>query len=287
MPAWSPDGQTIAYMAEVDDTLQVFTRQRSSSVSAQITQAPYDCRYPFWSPDGKRLYYISLARERESLWSISAAGGTPQVVIENVSRAAIAPDGKTIAFLRDEQPEDIVGAAALWFWTAGGGEQKYHGVRRARLRRGRARRFLPDGRMLGLSAVPRTIDLPPEARGWQFWVVPLSGGEPYRRLQWMSDVVPRVTSLAWMPDSRHVVLGLTSLGHSESHLWMADLERDQAWSLTPWDGSESYPSSSPDGSRCVFGGRIRTTTSSKCRSDGTRRLFGDGPKRVGSGVVGG
>src|SRR5262249_34622495 len=104
MPAWSPDGQTIAYVADVNSTLQVFTRQRSASVSAQITQASYDCRAPFWSPDGKRLYFISLARDRESLWSISAAGGTPQVVIEDASRAAISPDGKTIAFLRDEQP---------------------------------------------------------------------------------------------------------------------------------------------------------------------------------------
>ena len=75
-PAWSPDGQTITYMAEVNSTLQVFTRQRASSVSAQITQAPYDCRHPLWSPDGKRLYFISLARERETLWSISAASST-------------------------------------------------------------------------------------------------------------------------------------------------------------------------------------------------------------------
>ena len=141
MPAWSPDGQTIAYVADVDNTLQVFTRQRAASVSAQITQAPYDCRHPFWSPDGKRLYFISLARERESLWSISAAGGTPQVVIENVTRAAISPDGETIAFLRDEQPADIVGAATLWFWTASGGEQKYQGFDGRRLHRGCARIF--------------------------------------------------------------------------------------------------------------------------------------------------
>ena len=114
-PAWSPDGQTIAYVAAVDDTLQVFTRRLSSPGSAQITHAPYDCRYPFWSHDGKRIYYASLARERESIWSVSAAGGTPQVVVENASRGALAPDGTTIAFLRDEQPTDIVGASALWF----------------------------------------------------------------------------------------------------------------------------------------------------------------------------
>src|SRR5262249_6696082 len=48
-PAWSPDGQTVAYAADVNNTLQIFTRRLSSPVSAQITQAPYDCGYPFWS----------------------------------------------------------------------------------------------------------------------------------------------------------------------------------------------------------------------------------------------
>jgi eukaryotic-like serine/threonine-protein kinase len=272
MPAWSPDGQTIAYVAEVNNTLQVFTRQRTASVSAQITQAPYDCRHPFWSPDGKRLYFISLARERESLWSVGAAGGTPQVVIENVTRAAVSPDGNTIAFLRDERPADIVGAATLWLWTASGGEQKYQGFG------GRdfveaALAFSRDGRMLALSTVPRTINLPSAERGWQLWVVPLAGGQPYRRLQWMRDVVPRVTSLAWMPDSRHMVLGLTSMGTSESHLWMADLQRDQAWLLTRGTGSESYPSSSPDGGQVAFSVEQSDYDIVEVSSQGSRRLF--------------
>jgi eukaryotic-like serine/threonine-protein kinase len=275
MPAWSPDGQTIAYVADVDGTLQVFTRQRSASASAQITQAPYDCREPFWSPDGKRLYFISLARDRESLWSVSAAGGTPQVVIEHVIRAAISPDGKTIAFLRDEQPADVVGAATLWFWTAGGGERKYQGFS-GRSFNEAALAFSRDGQMLALSAVPRTIDLPPVERGWQLWIVPLAGGHEYRRLQWMRDAVPRVTSLAWMPDSRHMVLGLTLMGTSESHLWMADLQRDQAWLLSRGTGNESYPSSSPDGRQVAFTADESDYDVVEVSSDGTRRLFGGG-----------
>jgi Tol biopolymer transport system component len=273
MPAWSPDGQTIAYVADVGNTLQVFTRQRESSVSAQITEAPYDCRHPFWSPDGKRVYFISLARDRESLWSISAAGGTPQVVIENVTRAAISPDDETIAFLRDEQQADIVGAATLWFWTRNGGEQKYRGFDGRRFIEA-ALSFSPDGRLLGLSAVPRTINVPPDSRGWQLWVVPLPDGQPYRRLQWMTDVVPRVTNLAWMPDSRHVVLGLTSIGTPESHLWMADLQRDRAWTLTRGSGSELYPSSSPDGKQVAFSAGDSDYDVVEVSGRGVRRLFG-------------
>jgi serine/threonine protein kinase/Tol biopolymer transport system component len=275
MPAWSPDDQTIAYVADVNSTLQVFTRQRSASVSAQITQAPYDCRDPFWSPDGKRLYFISLARERESLWSISAAGGAPQVAIEDVIRAAISPDGQTIAFLRDEQPADVVGAATLWFWTASGGERKYPGFGDRSFNEA-ALAFSRDGQLLALSVVPRTIKLPPAERGWQLWVVPLAGGQAYRRLQWMRNAVPRVTSLAWMPDSRHMVLGLTSMGTSESHLWMADLQRDRAWLLSRGTGKESYPSSSPDGRQVAFTADESDYDVVEVSSDGTRRLFGGG-----------
>jgi len=250
-PAWSPDGQTIAYAADVNDTLQIFTRRISSPISAQITQAPYDCAYPFWSPDGKRIYYVSLARDRESIWSVGAAGGTPHVVVENASRGAIAPHDGTMAFLRDEQPGDIVGASALWFRTSNGVESRYAAFDRLRFNEG-ALSFSPDGRSLGVSAVPRSIDLAPEKRGWQFWIVPLSNGAPSRRFQWWSDVLPRVTSFAWLPDSRHVVLGLTSLSTPGSHLWLADLAQDRASPLTRGPGSESHPSSSPDGSQVVF-----------------------------------
>jgi len=250
-PSWSPDGQTIAYAADVDNTLQIFTRRVSSPVSAQITQAPYDCRYPFWSPDGSRIYYVSLAREADALWSVGAAGGTPQVVVENATRGAIAPDGRTIAFFRDEQPADVVGASALWMKSADGVESRYAPFDRMRFVEG-ALAFSPDGALLGVSAVPRSINTPADQRGWRFWTAPLDGGAPSRRFEWWSDVVPRVTSFAWMPDSRHIVLAATSLSTPGSHLWLADVRRNEAWPLTRGPGSESYPSASPDGRQIVF-----------------------------------
>src|SRR5262249_17107949 len=166
-------------------------------------------------------------------------------------RGAIAPNGGTIAFLRDERPADIVGASALWFRTSSGVESRYMPFDHLRFNEG-ALSFSPDGTKLGLSAVPRTINLQPEKRGWQFWVVPSSNGQPYRRLQWWPDVLPRVTNFAWLPDSSHIVLGVTSLSTPGSHLWMADLAQDRVWSLTRGPGSESYPSSSPDGTQVVF-----------------------------------
>ena len=261
-PAWSPDGQTIAYAAEVDGVLQIFTRRIASPVSvAQVTQAGYDCKHPFWSPDGKRVYYISLAKQREAIWSVGAAGGTPQVAIENASRGAIAPDGRTLAFLRDDEPGDIVGAASLWLstpeqepWPRGSLEasaRRYEGLGALQFIEG-VLAFSRDGRSLGLSMVPRTIGLQAEHRGWQLWVLPLPDGPPRRRLAWWTDAAPRVSNFAWLPDNRHVVLSVASLASPGADLWLADLADDRAWPLTRSPDSEYDPAVAPAGDQAVF-----------------------------------
>src|SRR5262249_14763850 len=42
-PAWSPDGKTIAYVADVSGVLQVFTRGAASALRTQITRSRFDC----------------------------------------------------------------------------------------------------------------------------------------------------------------------------------------------------------------------------------------------------
>ena len=261
-PAWSPDGQTIAYAAETDGVLQILTRRIGSPESVgQVTQAAYDCKHPFWSPDGKRIYYVSLAKQREGIWSVGAAGGTPQVVIENASRGAIAPDGRTLAFLRDEQAGDIIGAAGLWLSTPGeepwppgrleASARRYDGLGTLQFIEGVVA-FSRDGRSLGLSIVPRTIGLQAEQRGWQLWIIPLPDGPPQRLLAWWTDAAPRVSNFAWLPDNRHVVLGVASLANPGSDLWLADLADDRAWPLTRSPDSEYDPAPAPSGDRVVF-----------------------------------
>ena len=195
-PAWSPDGLTLAYAAEVDGVLQIFTRRISAPSAAVVTRAAYDCKYPFWSPDGKRLDHVSLAKDRDGIWSVGAAGGTPHVTVEDATRGAISPDGRTLAFLRDEQHGDIVGAAAVYVSSPVGAPPKRHrGLGALRLAEG-VLAFSPDGHTLGLAAVPRTIGLPAEQRGWQFWTMPVDPDAPARRrLSGWTDVVPQISKL--------------------------------------------------------------------------------------------
>jgi eukaryotic-like serine/threonine-protein kinase len=261
-PAWSPDGSIVAYSAEVNGVLQIFQRDPASPTSSPVTDSRFDCKYPFWSHDGKRIFYVSRAQEHDAIWSVLAGGGTPQVIVRNASRGAISPDGRTIAFLREEAGSSIVGSLALYVATP---ESAFPWSREAvetAAKRSPALdsirfvegviAFSPDGAKLGLSAVG-TNDMPRDRRWWQFWVIPLRGGEPIRRLAWLTeDVLPAVSSFAWMPDSRHAVLGVVPLRTFRSELWMADLDSDRAWSITSTPGSEQYPSASRSGHEIVF-----------------------------------
>jgi Tol biopolymer transport system component len=258
LPALSPDGQVVAYSQEVDGVLQIFTRRLSAESAARVTGCTYDCKYPFWAPDGKRIYYSSLARQQEGIWSIGAAGGTPQVVVENATRAAMSPDGRTLAFLRDDLRADTIGTEALWLSTPQGAApwsedaveraaRKYERFGSSRFIEG-ALAFSPDGTKLGLCAVPDTRN----ERMWQFWIIPLQAGDPYRRFQWWSDAGPQISSFSWVGDSRHIVIGVRSLSTPGSHLWIADLQADRAWPLTRGADSELYPSSSPAADQVVF-----------------------------------
>jgi len=261
-PAWSPDGNAIAYSADVSGTLQIFQQDPLLPSPSRVTDAKFDCKTPFWSHDGKRIYYVSAAEEREAIWSVPASGGRPQVIVRNAVAGAISPDGRTLAFLREEENAAIVGSLALYFATPGdvepwtreaveGAARKAAPFQDYRFVEGMLA-FSPDGTKLGVDAVG-SYQMRADRRWWQFWIVPMNGAAPMRRLQQLTDQSePRVSSFTWMPDNRHIVLGLHSLSTFRSHLWLADLETDRAEMITSTPVGEQYPSASPSGNELVY-----------------------------------
>ena len=61
--------------------------RRLADAHAGDARAVLTASDPFWSPDGTRLYYVSLARETRALVDLRR-GGEPELVIENVCAAA-------------------------------------------------------------------------------------------------------------------------------------------------------------------------------------------------------
>lgn len=78
--AVSPDGQTIAFVAETSDaTLMLFLRSLGS-LQARMLPGTEDAFAPFWSPDGQYVGFGS--RTDRKLKIVGIAGGEPRVVCD-------------------------------------------------------------------------------------------------------------------------------------------------------------------------------------------------------------
>jgi eukaryotic-like serine/threonine-protein kinase len=245
-PAWSPDGKAIAYVAEIDGVVQVFSRSLSSSLRAQITHSRFHCRDPFWSPDGTHIYYISLARDRDGLWSASSTGGTSDLVLENVTYAAISPKGDRLAVFRNTSNGGM-SSATLWTSSPPGAEPRRYAAPpfNSGVYVDSMPQFSPDGSKLGIWAMAWAQ--PPK-----FWIVPTSGGAPYIALKSLDDLRASSPPFAWLADSRRIVAAIRRGEVLRTHLWVADTEADSSQPVTMTNGDENTPAVSPDGERLVF-----------------------------------
>jgi serine/threonine protein kinase len=247
-PAWSPDGKTIAYVADVDGVLQVFTRGVGSALRTQITRSRFDCHDPFWSHDSSRLFFHSLAGGKDSLWRVSPAGGPSDVVMEGATRAALSPDDRTLAAFREDADTSV--GMSLWFASGSGRDAKKFG--RPPLDRvvsDGLLRYSPDGSKLLVWANGYGWGGTPQ--GTQFVMIANPDSAPTPVL--LSLTGPRTSPLfAWLPDNRHIVLVRNDGPTVGSHLWIGDVETGRTQPLTVTNGNESSPAVAPDGRRLAF-----------------------------------
>jgi Tol biopolymer transport system component len=235
-PAWSPDGKVLAYVSSIDGISQVFFRDLGSPASVQITKSSTACSYPFWSPDGARIYYHASGH----LWSVGAAGGAPTRVMDNVSRATISPDGKTLVFSRGP-----ISAANLWVVAADGADPQPYRTSPFRAFSTAVAQFSPDGSKIAVH-VSRGI------QSGEFWILPFPSGTPRRVLQSLSANAAIPQQIGWMRDNRRLVFGAAVPGIPGTHLYLGDIETDTIRPLTSGTSDEQFPAVSPDGRRIAF-----------------------------------
>ena len=236
-PVWAPNGRTLAWSSEVEGTFQIVVRSTGSFAPTQLTNSAVDCLHPFWSPDGVRVYYIADAHGQPSLWSVGATGGSPQLVLQDVARADVAPDGRSFALLRSD--------GRLWLGELGGELKRLEqgALRTAVFRPTSYLRFAPDGTSLAawLSRANGRAE---------FWLIPLESGDPRRAFARLTE--PIAQEFDWLPDSRHVVFSRGTGFSMGSHLWLGDTRTGKVSALTSGTGNELSPSVAAGGRTLAF-----------------------------------
>ncbi|HYO91861.1 MAG TPA: S9 family peptidase, partial [Pyrinomonadaceae bacterium] len=113
-PQLSPDGRWVAYT--ISDlnwdanrrVTQIYLISVDGGEPKQLTNAPQSSSGPRWSPDGKRLAFVSAREGGQQVWTVDIVTGE-QKRVTNISTGASdpvwSPDGRMVAFVSDIYPE--------------------------------------------------------------------------------------------------------------------------------------------------------------------------------------
>jgi Tol biopolymer transport system component/imidazolonepropionase-like amidohydrolase len=146
MPAWSPDGQRIAFQAYRSSTWNIWTIGRDGSDLRQETSSPFDDREPHWSPDGTRLTFSSDRSGNYDIWVLTRATGELRQITTHSANdfmPAWSPDGREIAFVSDR------GERGIYATAVDSGTER---VVRAETRTAAAPSWSPDGKSITYAA---------------------------------------------------------------------------------------------------------------------------------------
>src|SRR5439155_4697540 len=103
-PAFSPDGESIAYSSDHTGKFEIYIRSIApDGRDIQLTTDGQQNFDPSWSPDGKRIAYYSM--NRHGIFVMPALGGVAKQLTEFGSHPAWSPDGQWLAFQAVSSPD--------------------------------------------------------------------------------------------------------------------------------------------------------------------------------------
>ncbi len=113
-PQLSPDGKTVAYViTHVDlagnrSSSDIWLISTAGGTPRQLTTTDKKDRHPRWSPDGRKILFVSNRGGDDQLWVIDIHGGEARQfthISTEADNGIWSPDGRTIAFTSGVWPE--------------------------------------------------------------------------------------------------------------------------------------------------------------------------------------
>ena len=232
-PAWSPDGQHIAFTSERDGDHEVYVMAADGSNPINLTQNDGFDLYPAWSPDGQHIAFMSIRDGNREVYVMAADGSNPINLTQNDgydADPAWSPDGQHIAFTseRDGNREVYVMAAD--------GSNPINLTQNDGYDLSPA--WSPDGQHIAFMSIR---DGNPE-----IYVMAADGSNPTRLTQ--NDDLD--DSPAWSPDGQRIAFMSERDGSWEIYVMAAD--GSNPINLTQNTVDDLSPAWSPDGQRIAF-----------------------------------
>ena len=101
-PSWSPDSQNIALtVAQKGMKEDIYVVGVNGGVPRRMTTDPAEDKWPYWSHDGKWIYFSSTRSGREEIWKMPASGGEAVQITRNSGDAPQeSPDSKFLYYMK-------------------------------------------------------------------------------------------------------------------------------------------------------------------------------------------
>ena len=248
----------IAFVSKRDGNFEIYVMNADGKNQRRLTNNRADDWSPSWSPDGKRIVFISdrdghahpriPGRFTSEIYVMDADGGNPRRLTDNPARdyaPSWSPDGKRITFSSDRD-NDRDHNIEIYVMDADGGNQERL---TNNLTEDEDPAWSPDGKRIAFSArreghVVHNLDIT-----YEIYVMDSDGQNEQR----LTENRNNDWSPAWSPDGRRIAFESDRKGDVVSFdIYVMDADGGNQQKLTnhrAWDGSPSW---SPNGERIAF-----------------------------------
>ena len=109
-PAWSPDGNQIAFVSALTEDYEIHVMDADGSNVRRLTVSPREDWQPSWSPDGKHIVFASLRTGDWEIYVMDSDGANIRQLTESPGvdwTPDWSPDGQRIVFASNRTPDGI------------------------------------------------------------------------------------------------------------------------------------------------------------------------------------